>query len=72
MSSLSRNMSRCAIFSASPGGRPKNVDDTKRASAQSHFKESPVKFLKVLMMKIWLNCEELDKTHVGCMLAVLH
>lgn len=29
------------------------------------FRDSPVKFLKVLMMKIRRNCEEIEKTHVG-------
>lgn len=32
------------------------------------FRDSPVKFLKVLMMKIRRNCEEIEKTHVGKML----
>lgn len=32
------------------------------------FKESPVKFLKVLMTKIRRNCESIEKTHMGAIL----
>lgn len=33
--------------------------------SQCTFKDSPVKFLKVLMTKIRRNCEGIDKTHLG-------
>jgi hypothetical protein len=29
------------------------------------FSDSPVKFLKVLMIKIRRNCESIDKTYMG-------
>ena len=34
----------------------------------SRFKDSPINFLKALMMKIRRNCEGIDKTHMGKML----
>jgi hypothetical protein len=37
-------------------------------ASRSTFSESPVKFLKVLMMKIRRNCEGIDKTHMGAIL----
>jgi hypothetical protein len=37
-------------------------------SSTSTFKNSPVKFLRVLMTKIRRNCESIDKTHMGKML----
>jgi hypothetical protein len=36
----------------------------------SIFKESPVKFLRVLLTKIRRNCEGIDKTHMGNILDV--
>jgi len=33
--------------------------------SQCTFRDSPVKFLKVLMTKIRKNCEGIDKTHLG-------
>ena len=38
------------------------------APGKRGFKDSPVKFLKVLMTKIRRNCEGIEKTHLGKML----
>jgi hypothetical protein len=35
------------------------------AIVRSTFKDSPVKFLRVLLTKIRKNCESIDKTHMG-------
>ena len=37
-------------------------------ASKSGFKQSPVKFLKVLMTKIRRNCEDIGKTHMGAVL----
>ncbi|KAM3066455.1 hypothetical protein ACMFMG_012041 [Clarireedia jacksonii] len=39
-----------------------------KGPGKRYFKDSPVKFLKVLMTKIRRNCEGIGKTHVGVML----
>ncbi len=43
-------------------------NDGTRARLQPLFQENPVKFLKVLMMKIRRNCQGISKTHVGLIL----
>jgi hypothetical protein len=40
-------------------------DNSGTRTSSSMFSDSPVKFLKVLMMKIRRNCEGIDKTHMG-------
>ncbi|EER36939.1 conserved hypothetical protein [Histoplasma capsulatum H143] len=39
-----------------------------KGSSKSNFVDSPVKFLKVFLTKVRMNCEEIGKTHIGTVL----
>jgi hypothetical protein len=39
-------------------------DNNSTRISSSMFSDSPVKFLKVLMIKIQRNCESIDKTYI--------
>lgn len=39
-----------------------------KGSSKSNFIDSPVKFLKVFLTKVRMNCEAIGKTHIGTVL----